>query len=167
MRFALIAAALAVGTVTGCKEEPKAGPATVPTTTQPSVADTLKANAEKAAEKAGEVKDQAVEKAGEIKDKASEKAGEIKDAIKSATQPSATTESTGVMAKVQEEAVKLYDKAMEAVKNKDFAAADKALEGLEKMKSQLSPDWQGKIDSLKATIETAKKAGAVKIPGVN
>ncbi|QOV88731.1 hypothetical protein [Humisphaera borealis] len=178
MRFVLVTAvALAAGSFVGCKEEPKVSPTTA-ATNQPSMADKLKDDAAKAAEKAKEgaaaLGDKAKEGAEKVKegtekalDKTKEGAekvgGDIKDAVKGTTEGTA---DKGLMAKVQEEATKYYDQAMEAIKKKDFSAADSAVANLDKIKGQLSPEWQSKVDTLKATLEQAKKAGAIKIPGV-
>ena len=66
-----------------------------------------------------ELKDKAADKTAEMKDKASDKSAEIK-----ANAEAKTNES--VAAKVQEQAQKYYDQAMEAVKKKDFSAAGEA-----------------------------------------
>jgi hypothetical protein len=63
------------------------------------------------------------------------------------------------------DAQKHYDTAMQAVKDKKFDAAETALKKLEGMKSSLSPEWQGKIDSARSMLDGAKKAGS--IPGLD
>jgi len=179
MRFALITAvAISTGILVGCKDEqtttPPAKPATQ-ATTQPSLGDTLRQGAENAAagtrDLATKATDATRDAADKVKegtqdavDKTKEGASNAADKVKDATSDATTGADAGMAAKVKEQAQKYYDQAMEAVKKKDFSAADSALEQLEKIKTQLSPEWQSKVDSLKSAIETAKKTD-VKLPG--
>lgn len=176
MRFALITAtALTAGLLVGCKDEPATTPPpATQAATQPSEADRLKAEAEdaakagsdaatKAAKGVGDAATKAVEDvdgaAGKIKEGADDAAGKVKDAT------AGGADAGGMTAKTKDEAQKLHDQAMKAVKEKNFTAAESSVEKLEKMKPQLSPEWQDKVATLKSTVETAKKAGDVKIPG--
>lgn len=183
MRLTLLAAAtITAATLVGCKNEDTVTPTTAPSTA-PTMAEKLKDDAAAALEKtkegaaaAGEkIKDGAAAAGEKIKEGAatvSEKASDLKDKAATKTEEGAaavkegTTGEPSMMAKLQEQATKYYEQAMDAVKKKDFSAADSAVANLEKIKGQLSPEWQSKIDTLKATVEQAKRAGAVKIPGV-
>lgn len=192
MRFALITAvALGTGLFTGCKDESATTPPaprtpTTQATTQPSLTDQLRAGAEDAGDAASGAATKATDAANDAATKATDAATNAKEAAAAAganvadkveksadkagdkaTDVKEDAAEKGMAAKAKEEAQKYYDQAMTAVKNKDFSAAESAMEKLEKIKPQLSPEWQDKLSTLKSTIETAKKGADVKVPGVN
>ena len=175
MRHALIvAAALAVGFAAGCKNEstttpggsstPPGGagagsgsatPATMPAT-MPAMSEAAKGQMESATRSAGDLAD----RAGAGLSGAATRAGLPPDGGAAA----AKDQAAGATGGMQAEAQKYYDQAMQAVKDKKFDVADEALKKLEGMKSNLSPEWQSKVDSARTMLDGAKSAGS--IPGL-
>lgn len=99
------------------------------------------------------LKDMAAQKASELQ----QKAGEAKDKASDATAPAA-----GGM---QEQAQKLIEQVNGYLKDGKLDMADSALTKLDGMKGSLSPEWQGRIDTLKSTVAAAKKTN-IQIPGL-
>jgi hypothetical protein len=64
------------------------------------------------------------------------------------------------------DAQKLIDQAMAYIKENKLDLADKAVTQLEGMKASLSPALQKQVDNARSLLDTAKKAGAVKLPAV-
>lgn len=112
-------------------------------------------------QKAEQAKDQAADATSALKDSAQKAAdtasGEVKAAADAAADKASEVAASATEA-VKKQAQELYDKAMAMVNEKKFADAEGLLSQLDALKSQLSPEWQGKIDSLKSAIEQGKKA---------
>lgn len=190
MRSALAAAVVlsCAALIAGCKEEPKPATGTPGSPATAAAAATQNAGAavsntvdaigakasevkDKAADKASDLKDKAVDlkdqaatKAADLTGKAADKSSEMKaDATGKAA---AADQATGDTAGVQAKAKSLFEQATKALSEGKLDVADKAVAELDKIKPSLSPEWQTRVDQLKTGVETAKKAGGIKIPGL-
>jgi hypothetical protein len=64
------------------------------------------------------------------------------------------------------ETQKLIDQAMAYIKDNKLDLAEKAVTQLEGMKASLSPEMAKQVDNARSLLDTAKKAGAVKLPAL-
>jgi hypothetical protein len=74
----------------------------------------------------------------------------------------AATQSSAVAGEAQ----KLIDQATTYIKENKLDLAEKAVTQLEGMKASLSPALQKQVDNARGLLDTAKKAGAVKLPAI-
>jgi hypothetical protein len=78
----------------------------------------------------------------------------------------ATQSVAGDAALASTEAQKLLDQAMAYIKENKLDLAEKAVSQLEGMKASLSPEMAKQVDNARSLLDTAKKAGAVKLPAL-
>jgi len=115
-------------------------------------------------QKADNAADSAARNAEALKDSAKtipqDASKEVKDAAAEAAKK-ADKVAAGATAAVESQAQSLFDKAMGMVKDRKWTDAEALADQLDQLKGQLSPEWAGKIDQVRAAI----KQGKASMPG--
>jgi hypothetical protein len=123
--------------------------------------DATKDAAKDAVDTAKEVGKDVADAAKGAADAAKEAGKDVADAAKAAADKAGEL-GADLMNEIKEalggEPQAMLDKAMEYIKEKNVEGAEAIMNQFEKFRAKLPAEWQGKIDSLKSAIDTAKKA---------